>query len=272
MRWNCSLICGCGRLQTIKLQKQLLGLGLNQQVQLCDMRASYLANEDVLLESNLPSRDPFEVFHVWFEQASSECRSFEEANAVCLSTAASDGKPSSRMVLLKNYSQLGFKFFSCFSSRKANELASNPNAAMLFYWPSFHKQIRIEGRVEKLPDAVADEYWPTRPLESRLSAFISRQSRPVASRQALEAAKSEARDQWVVAGDGTVPRPEHWGGYILQPVYFEFWQGQSDRLHDRIVFRRPTPPDAPAEPQISGSPDELGLGSSSNWLIERLQP
>jgi len=246
-----SAVCSRSRLPTVQLGKQLGEL--NQQIHLSDMRAAYRANEDLLLESNLPSRNPFEFFHLWFQQASAASNSFEEANATCLSTATSDGKPSSRMVLLKGYSPLGFKFFSCYTSRKGHELMSNPNAAMLFYWPQLHRQVRIEGCIDKLPAAEADEYWPNRPLESRLSAYVSQQGQTVSSRKALELAKSEARDRL----DGNVPRPENWGGYILKPMCFEFWQGQSDRLHDRIVFRLRTEPAETIENQ---------------WDIERLQP
>jgi len=271
MSGSCS-VGVCGRLQVVRLQKQLVGL--NQAVHLSDMRTSYRANEDVLLESNLASQNPFEMFHVWFQQATSESRSFEEANATCLSTATIDGRPSSRMVLLKGYSQLGFKFFSCYSSRKANELTNNPNAAMLFYWPNFHRQIRIEGQVERLSASEADDYWPTRPLESRLSAYISQQSQPIASRKALEMAKAQARDQLVANGNGTVPRPDHWGGFILKPIYFEFWQGQSDRLHDRIIFRRPSQefPSLPLNSMTSADAAVENDVPGDGWIIERLQP
>jgi pyridoxamine 5'-phosphate oxidase len=161
--------------------------------------------------------DPLARFHEWVE-----------GDEVALATATPDGRPSARMVLLKGADERGFTFFTNYESRKGRELAANPHAALLFHRPGI--QVRVEGRVERLTREESDAYWATRPPGSRRSAAASRQSQPVASRAALEAA--------VAAQPDDPPRPSHWGGFRLVPETYEFWQHRDDRLHERHLFRR----------------------------------
>jgi pyridoxamine 5'-phosphate oxidase len=164
---------------------------------------------------------PFETVRAWLEDA-------QEPIAMALATASADGAPSVRMVLLKGAEERGFTFFTNYESRKGQELAENPRAALLIHLPG--RQLRVEGRVEKLPSAESDAYWASRPLGSRRSAVASRQSRVLASREELERRTAEVGDD--------PPRPAHWGGYLLTPETFEFWEHRDDRLHDRVRYRR----------------------------------
>ncbi|VDD95308.1 unnamed protein product [Enterobius vermicularis] len=192
--------------------------------------------EPVILEENLPSLDPFEVFDVWFKNVASKANvSFEEVNAACVSTCL-NGKPSSRMVLMKEYDKKGFSFYTSYDSRKGKELEANPYACILFYWPKVDRQIRIEGKVEKLPIQMADNYWNSRPLKSRIGSKASDQSTVIPNRQYLIDKRQELTKLAEEKGEGAITRPTSWGGYRVIPNYFEFWQGQSDRVHDRIVF------------------------------------
>jgi pyridoxamine 5'-phosphate oxidase len=160
--------------------------------------------------------DPLELFHQWID-----------GPEMALATATPDGRPSLRMVLLKSADERGFTFFTNYESRKGLELAANPRAALLFHRPGV--QVRVEGRVERVPPEDSDAYWATRPAGSRRSAAASRQSQPVASREALEAAVAAQPDE--------PPRPPTWGGYRLVPDTFEFWRHRDDRLHERHLFR-----------------------------------
>lgn len=205
-----------------------------------NIRAKYLNSHDpYLLESKLPTTSPFELFDIWFRNVASQSDlTFEEINAVSLSTVGKDLRPSSRMVLLKAYTPTGFSFYTNYTSRKGNQLEENPNAAMLFYWPKVNRQIRVEGVVEKLPDEMAVAYWNSRPVASRIGSKSSDQSKVVPDREFLESKKVALTELSVREGAQAITKPESWGGYHLIPRYFEFWQGQSDRLHDRIVFER----------------------------------
>ncbi|CAD6185857.1 unnamed protein product [Caenorhabditis auriculariae] len=196
-------------------------------------------SEPFLLEEKLPTRDPFVLFDLWFRDVATHRElSFEELNAVCLSTVGRDSRPSSRMVLMKAYSTKGVSFYTNYDSRKGVQLSENPNASMLFYWPKVHRQIRIEGEVEKLPMEAAVAYWNSRPLASRIGSKASKQSTTIPDRQFLEDRKAELEKLAAEQGEEAISKPESWGGFILIPRYFEFWQGQSDRLHDRIVFEK----------------------------------
>lgn len=176
--------------------------------------------------------DPLRQFSVWFSEA--ERAGLRVPDAVALATATRGGAPSARMVLLKDFGERGFVFYSNYESRKGRELEENPHAALLFYWDPLRRQVRIEGEVERLGAEESDAYFQTRPLGARLSAWVSRQSEVVESRDALERAVVELRDR---VGD-ELAAPTYWGGYVLRPSVFEFWQHRDDRLHDRLRYRR----------------------------------
>jgi pyridoxamine 5'-phosphate oxidase len=186
--------------------------------------------------------DPLATFHEWFEEARSAGVAMPET--MTLATAAADGRPSARMLLLKGADERGFAFFTGYDSRKGRELAENPRAALVFYWQQLGRQVRVEGTVRRLSPEESDAYWATRPPRSRAAAAASRQSEPVESREALE-----AEFQAQLALD-EVPRPERWGGYLLEPDAIELWQHRDDRLHDRLRFTR----------------------AREGWLAERLSP
>jgi pyridoxamine 5'-phosphate oxidase len=197
------------------------------------------------LVENEMSADPIEEFRRWLRQA--ETVDPDKANVATLATSTRDGKPSARIVLLKGVDERGFVFFTNYTSRKGRELAENPLAAIVCYWPALDRQVRIEGSVEKVTPAESDEYHRTRPRGSQLGAWTSSQSEVIAGREVLEA---RLRELIAKFGDGELPRPPYWGGYRLKPDVIEFWQNRADRLHDRIRYRR----------------------DGAKWLMERLAP
>jgi pyridoxamine 5'-phosphate oxidase len=182
--------------------------------------------------------DPFALFKTWLAEA----EAFEPADpeAMAVATADAEGLPNVRMILLKGADERGFVFYTNCESAKGRELAANPKAALLFYWKSLGRQIRIRGPVEAATEAEADAYFATRHRESRIGACASRQSRPLASRAVLEAEVKRLTEQF---GEGPVNRPFYWRGYRLIPLEIEFWRSGAFRLHDRIVFRRASPHD-----------------------------
>jgi len=187
------------------------------------------------------SEEPLTLFDMWFTEASE--REPDLPDAASLATVDADGHPSNRVVLVKRVSDAGFEFHTNYQSRKGAELAANPWAALTYHWKSLGRQVRVEGTVERLSSEDSDAYWYTRPRASRISARASAQSRPVDSREDLEA-MSDAEAERI--GDAEVDRPDHWGGYRLTPLRIEFWTHREDRFHDRIEFHRSSV-DAPWE-------------------------
>ena len=209
---------------------------------LADIRKDYSLRE--LSEEKIDS-DPFTEFGIWMDEALES--QVNEPTAMTLSTAAADGRPSSRVVLLKGYDRDGFVFFTNYESRKGRELAANPYAAINFFWPELERQVNISGRTSKVSGEESDEYFKSRPFTSRVGAWASDQSEKIDSRAAI---MSKAAKLLVKYAGGNVPRPPHWGGFRLAPDRFEFWQGRESRLHDRICF-------------------EL---NENSWMISRLSP
>jgi pyridoxamine 5'-phosphate oxidase len=214
---------------------------MQENDQLKNMRLNY--EQDQLLESNI-SNNPFVQFKFWFDLV--QKADLTEPNAMTIATATKNGIPSVRMVLLKGFDETGFTFFTNYGSRKGKELLENPFASLLFWWGELERQVRIEGRIEKISRKESEEYFNVRPLKSRYGALASNQSVFVESREVLEKKFSELEKQF---GDNP-PTPENWGGYKLIPSKFEFWQGRRDRLHDRICYEK----------------------DKDDWKIYRLQP
>jgi pyridoxamine 5'-phosphate oxidase len=189
--------------------------------------------------------DPIQQFRRWFRAV--ERAGVPEPNAMTLATAAPAGHPSARMVLLKGVDPRGFLFSTNYESRKARQLASNPHAALVFYWHAAHRQVRVTGRVTKLPAAESDAYFASRPRESRIAALASRQSAVIPSRAVLESRYAELAKRYP---NEAPPRPINWGGYCVHPDEIEFWQQAPHRLHDRLRYRK----------------------HRGAWILERLSP
>jgi pyridoxamine 5'-phosphate oxidase len=199
--------------------------------------------ENLPLDREHLADEPLEQFAKWFEEAIAVV---PLAEAMTLATVDSDCAPNARMVLLKGFGADGFRFFSNYESTKGEELTASPRAALVVYWRELDRQVRVRGDVEQLPAEDSDAYFASRPRDSQVAAAISPQSRPI-ERDELDRRYEELSGE---VGDGEVPRPAHWGGYLLRPQVVEFWQGQDSRMHDRFVYSR----------------------QPAGWGIERLAP
>jgi pyridoxamine 5'-phosphate oxidase len=185
------------------------------------------------LSESQVKKDPLAQFSQWFDDASKS--GFIDFTAMSLATSSKEGKPSVRMVLLKKYDENGFEFFTNYESRKGKDLKENPYACLLFYWDKLERQVRIEGRVEKVSKKESEDYFNTRPFKSRLGAWASHQSTVIESRSVVI---KEFVKYFMKFGSKNIPLPPYWGGYRLIPDVFEFWQGRTNRLHDRIVYMK----------------------------------
>ena len=212
---------------------------------IADLRQEYMRAG---LSEAAADPDPIRQFERWFEDALRA--RLPLPNAMTLATVSHAGAPSARVVLLKGVEQGGFAFYTNYLSRKGRELEARPAACLVFLWSELERQVRVEGSVEKVTAGESDDYFASRPLGARLSAWASAQSRSVHSREILEKAMAEARSRYA----DSPPRPPHWGGYRVRPQAIEFWQGREDRLHDRLLYRRADRPEQAA------------------WQIERLSP
>jgi pyridoxamine 5'-phosphate oxidase len=193
-----------------------------------------VAYGDVELRPDDLPRDPLALFRTWL--AAATAAGVQEPNAMALATVDEHGAPACRIVLLKQVDDHGFRFFTNFMSDKGRQLAHDPRAALTFWWSlPTSRQVRVTGDVRRMPDAEADAYFATRPRLSQLAAAVSPQSRPVPDRASLEARVGELLAR---VGDGAIPRPAHWGGYLVAPSRIEFWQGRDHRLHDRFLYAR----------------------------------
>ena len=190
--------------------------------------------------------DPIQQFTIWWDEAIKS--EIDEVNAMTLATSTKEGLPSARIVLLKGYDERGFVFFTNYESDKGKELAANPHAALVFFWKELERQVRIEGLVEKVSAEESDAYYQSRPAGSRIGAWASPQSEVISDRQTIEKSVLAYGEKF---GTGFIPRPAHWGGYIVKPTCIEFWQGRSSRLHDRILYT---------------------VSDNENWKKERLAP
>ncbi|PAX60029.1 pyridoxamine 5'-phosphate oxidase [Brunnivagina elsteri] len=210
---------------------------------IADLRKDYTLRG---MEESDIDPNPFVQFQQWFDKAREA--QLIEPNAMTLATTTPDGKPSARIVLLKDFDTRGFVFYTNYNSHKGQELAENPQTSLVFWWAELERQVRICGQVEKVSEKESDEYFYSRPLNSRLGAWTSNQSEIIRDRNVLEQRFTELNNKYQ---NGDVPRPQHWGGLRVIPTEIEFWQGRSSRLHDRLRYT---------------------LISDSNWKIERLSP
>jgi pyridoxamine 5'-phosphate oxidase len=200
--------------------------------------------KSALSNQSLPS-NPIEAFRIWFDAAIAA--EIPDVNAMVLSTVNKEHKPSSRLVLLKDLSENGLVFFTNYSSRKGEDIANNPNVCVNFFWQVLERQVRVEGKLKKVNDEISDAYFKSRPRESQLGAICSPQSKNILDRSTLEELLKQAELVWL---EKDPERPKNWGGYELEPNYFEFWQGGANRLHDRITYTK----------------------TGDDWKVERIAP
>jgi pyridoxamine 5'-phosphate oxidase len=213
-----------------------------KDMNLASLRINY--NKGELLEQNI-GKEPFALFQLWMEDAKKS--EIKEPNAMVLSTIK-EGKPSARVVLLKGFDSKGFIFYTNYNSHKGLEMAAEPFAGLTFFWDVLERQVRIEGKIRKIPAKESDEYFHSRPRESQIGAWVSIQSSILENREILDEAHQSFQAKFKETE--IIPRPAHWGGYILEPTSIEFWQGRPSRLHDRIRY----------------------IIENNNWKRERLSP
>lgn len=214
------------------------------QKDLSNYRKSYEKSE---LDESSIKESPLEQFQKWFYEIE-KSGGMDEPNAMTVATIGLDGFPKSRVVLMKKFTYEGFIFYTNYESEKGKALANNPFTCLSFFWPNLERQVIIKGKAEKIAPNLSDGYFESRPLGSQLGAVVSQQSQVITSREILENRLAQSEQSY--AGK-EVPRPEHWGGYIVKPISIEFWQGRPNRLHDRIRYT---------------------LKDNIDWIIERLQP
>ena len=210
---------------------------------IADIRKTYSKKS---LTEKSASADPIQQFTKWWKEALKS--GIDEVNAMTLATATAEGVPSGRIVLLKDYSPEGFVFFTNYGSAKSVEIAENPKACLIFFWKELERQVRITGMIEKIPEHESEEYFHSRPWESQVGAITSPQSKVIRNREWLQERYKTLSKKYK---NKTVPRPEHWGGYVVKPAIVEFWQGRPGRLHDRLQYR---------------------LNEKAKWILERLAP
>ncbi len=211
---------------------------------LSNYRKSYEKSE--LLETDIPE-DPINLFHKWFYETE-EMSNIEEVNAMTVSTIGLDGFPKSRVVLLKKFNEEGFIFYTNYNSEKGKAILANPKVCLSFFWHSMERQIIIKGRAEKTNENISDNYFDSRPDGSKLGAIVSAQSEVIPSREFLDKKLKDLEQEF----EGKeIPRPQHWGGFLVRPIEVEFWQGRANRLHDRIRYQ---------------------LQEDYHWKIDRLSP
>ncbi|KAF8770587.1 Pyridoxine-5'-phosphate oxidase like protein [Argiope bruennichi] len=214
------------------------------------------------VEKDFSVKNPITLFDKWFNDAR-KTEGIREANAVAVATADKNGKPSVRYVLLKSYNKEGFVFYTNYNSRKGQDITENPQVALVFYWEPLCRQIRIEGVAVKISEKESEEYFHTRAKDAQLAAVVSKHGNVIENKEILVKEKEEL-DRKYANESIVIPKPDYWGGYRIQPNTIEFWCGRSDRLHDRIKFRRPSTSEAPDEKLIHTGED--------GWVYEYLSP
>ena len=208
---------------------------------LSDFRISY--DKSSLIENHLP-KEPIKLFQIWFEELCNS-NSVLEPNAMTLSTVGNENKPRNRVVLLKKFSEKGFVFYTNYKSKKGIDINNNPNVSVSFFWPSFERQVIIEGICSKITNKESDKYFYSRPIDSQIGAIISDQSSEIPNRDYIENKFDSFKSD-----NNEILRPLNWGGYIINPINIEFWQGRKNRLHDRILYFK----------------------NNTSWLFKRLSP